>query len=177
MSNSEQEIIQLIVDIIQFFLGFGVLLLLISVVLWVVSLVMSYNIAVKKGRNGINWILLTIIFGWIAVVIVSVSVPLHTTEKVYVNSNNRSSGYSLTRSARATSSNTVKQNYTRPATEQQKPSWTCACGQVNNPNAMRCINCGEERNINHYWICSSCGKRNSSTENFCSNCGNKKTFK
>lgn len=59
-------------------------------------------------------------------------------------------------------------------TQNTKPGWKCDCGQVNNPNAMRCINCEKERSINHYWNCKSCGKQNYSTSNFCSTCGTQK---
>ena len=141
--SSNSSDVQLIIDLIEMLLSVGVIFIIISIALTILSLVMAYNIAVKKGRSGINWILLTLVFGWIAVVIVSVSEPLYNASNTISNS----SGYSLTKSATATRVNTVNQNYAKPATTQQKPGWTCACGQVNNPNAMRCINCGEERRI------------------------------
>ena len=134
---------ELIENIFSLILGFGATFVIAGLVVWILSLVMAYKIAVSKGRSGINWILLTIVFGWIAVVIVSVSVPLVTMQ---VSDNTR--GYSLTQSANANRSANVnnyyqsnKQNFTQNA----KPSWKCDCGQVNNPNAMRCINCGKDR--------------------------------
>ena len=134
---------ELIENIFSLILGFGAIFVIVGLAVWILSLVMAYKIAVSKGRSGINWILLTIVFGWIAVVIVSVSVPLYSTQ---VSTN--TSGYSLTRSANANNysnankysyNNSNQQNYT----QNTKPGWKCACGQVNNPSAMRCINCGK----------------------------------
>ena len=137
--SSNSSDMQLVYDLIGTIASLGTFLIILSIASTILSLVMAYKIAIQKGRSGGNWILLTLLFGWIAVVIVSVSVPLART--------NSSSGYSLTKSASIANSNAAQQNYTQTTPTQQKPSWTCSCGQVNNPNAMRCINCGNERTI------------------------------
>ena len=137
--SSNSSDMQLVYDLIETIANLGTFITILSIVSSIVMLIMAYKIAIRKGRSGGNWIVLTLLFGWIAVVIVSVSEPLTRT--------NSSSGYSLTKSASIANSNAAQQNYTQTTPTQQKPSWTCSCGQVNNPNAMRCINCGNERTI------------------------------
>lgn len=178
INDGVEQVIEILDFIFELFAASAVLFIILSIASAVVSLIMAYVIAEKKGRSGVGWIILTIIFGWIAVVIVSVSVPLNQNYASSTSSANYNtkptSGYSLTRSANATNVNKTNKTYIQNVTPQDKSGWKCSCGQVNNPNAMRCINCGKERSINHYWNCKSCGKQNSSTSNFCSNCGTQK---
>ena len=171
------DLFDVISSIFEFLLGSALVFTIIYAVAVILMLVLIYNYAERKGRSGINWIILFLVFGWITLVILNVSPSLNYSSNKHANSNgnsNASSGYSLTRSANASNVNRTNKTYIQNVTPQDKSGWKCSCGQVNNPNAMRCINCGKERSINHYWNCKSCGKQNSSTSNFCSNCGTQK---
>ncbi len=171
------DLFDIISSIFEFLLGAGLVFSIIYAVAVILMLVLIYNYAERKGRSGINWIILFLVFGWITLVILNVSPSLNYSSNKYANSNgnsNASSGYSLTRSANATNVNKTNKTYIQNVTPQDKSGWKCSCGQVNNPNAMRCINCGSDRSINKYWNCPNCSTKNSSTYDFCPRCGTHK---
>ena len=140
-----------------------------SIISNIIAIVVSIVIAKNKNRSA-GWGWLGFLLGWIGVIIVACLEEETDYKEMYyqqitkgpsklINSaraNARSTSNTNTESTWTcefcghTNSNLLstcqscyKSKTANPTIQDYK--WTCSCGQVNNPNATMCIECGKEK--------------------------------
>ena len=132
-------------EIIKTFITANIFAIVLSIASRIICLVLTPKIAKERERDAAVWFCLALLLGWLATLIVAITKapPYDNNETVETES---SANYSLTGKKTASTSNvftTYNQPKPKPVVKTEK--WTCSCGQVNNPNATMCIECGKEK--------------------------------
>ncbi len=148
---SQNELESLIFNVLNISASTFFIILIIAIVIDIIILVKTVQIANEKNCSPGIWFFLVLFFGIIPfIVLLCLPYPTYTSTS--------SSGYSLT------GNNAVNK------------VWACkTCGCKNAYNRNYCYNCKNPREnnvapVNSGWICPECKTKNNSFASHCSNC-------